>query len=343
MTARPRRIHNAGGIIAATWLIGIGLVFLFQRLLDLPWGQAWPMFVIVFGGASLVSLLVRQRYRRRWFASLAGPILLIVVGVLLLLSTTGNLGVGPAELVLRWWPVALIALGAWLLVAALIPGQRSSVTVRDSSGSERDLSGSDRVELPLDGAASAQVRLRFGAGELYVVPARPGLLVDGTFDEMPARVDLRGPGSVVIQPTDFSNWPWLDRAPVWRVGVPGDVPLELELEFGAAKTRLDLGDLRLTSLRIKTGASDTRVALPRAAGETRVRAEGGAASLTFEVPDGVAARIRSMMAIGSTRVDETRFPRAGKGWETPGYDAAPNRVEFDVSGGVGSVQFVAGG
>ncbi len=336
MTARPRRVHNAGGIMAATWLIGIGLVFLLQRILDIPWGQAWPMFIIVVGVASLISLLIGLGYRRRWFASLAWPLFLIVAGVLLLLSTTGNLGVGPADLVSRWWPVAVIGLGAWLLVAALIPGQRVA-------GGERDSSGADRVELPLDGAGDAHVKLRFGAGELYVVTARPGLLVDGTFDQMPAKVDLRGPGDVVVEPTDAPDWPWWDRAPVWRVGLPGDVPLELEVESGAAKTRLDLGELRLRSLRIKTGASDTRVVLPRSAGETRVRAEGGAASLTFEVPDGVAARIRSQMAIGSTRVDETRFPRAGSGWETPGYDAAPNRVELDVTGGVGSVQFVGGG
>ena len=48
--------------------------------------------------------------------------------------------------------------------------------------------------------------------------------------------------------------------------------------------------------------------LPRAAGMTTVRASAGAASLTIEVPTGVAARIKSRMAIGSSQVDERAVP-----------------------------------
>ena len=71
----------------------------------------------------------------------------------------------------------------------------------------------------------------------------------------------------------------------------------------------------------------------------RSRAEGGAASLTFEVPAGVAARIKSLMVIGSTSVDEARFPKTASGrWESPDYGTATNRVELEISGGVGSVR-----
>ena len=82
--------------------------------------------------------------------------------------------------------------------------------------------------------------------------------------------------------------------------------------------------------------------LPRAAGATTVRAESGAASLTIEVPAGVAARIRSRMALGSSQVDEARFPRVGDGYESPDYATAANRVDIDISGGVGSVKVVSG-
>jgi hypothetical protein len=321
MTVRGRVLRNAGGVVAATWLIGLGVVFLLQQMLDLAWGEAWPMFVILAGIGSLVSLLVGIGYRRHWFTQLAWPILLIVAGSLLLASTTRNLGIEPAELIGRWWPVAVIALGAWFLIGAVLPGSRV---------------GNDTLQLPLD-ADSARVKVSFGGGELSIGTGRSGLLIDGSFEGMPAKVDLRGPGSVALQPESPASWPWFERTPHWRIGLPPDVPLELQIESGATKTRLELGDLQLRSLKIGTGASDTRVALPRAAGETHVRAESGAASMTFEVPDGVAARIRSTMALGSSRIDETRFPRSGRGWETPGYDAAPNRVELDISGGVGSV------
>jgi hypothetical protein len=82
------------------------------------------------------------------------------------------------------------------------------------------------------------------------------------------------------------------------------------------------------------------VRLPRAAGLTAVRAEAGAASLTVEVPVSVAARIRSRMGLGSTQVDETRFARSAAGFESADYGTAPNRVDIDISGGVGSVRVI---
>ena len=76
---------------------------------------------------------------------------------------------------------------------------------------------------------------------------------------------------------------------------------------------------------------------------TTVRAESGAASLTFEVPSGVAARIRTRMAIGSTQIDQARFPSTAGGYESPDFATAANRVEIDLQGGVGSVRVVSGG
>lgn len=80
--------------------------------------------------------------------------------------------------------------------------------------------------------------------------------------------------------------------------------------------------------------------LPRNAGSTDVKAETGAASLTMTVPVGVAARIRSRMALGSSDVDEARFPRTSNGYESPDFGTATNRVDIDVQGGVGSVRIL---
>ena len=78
--------------------------------------------------------------------------------------------------------------------------------------------------------------------------------------------------------------------------------------------------------------------LPAGAGYSRVDAEGGAAAIRFRVPDGVAARIRSSIALGSSDVDVARFPRTatGNGWESPDFASATNRVEIEVRGGMGS-------
>ena len=67
-----------------------------------------------------------------------------------------------------------------------------------------------------------------------------------------------------------------------------------------------------------------------------VRIEAGAAQVNVQVPEGVAARIRSQVGLGSTRVDEQRFPKTSDGWASPGFETAEHRAEIRVQGGLGS-------
>ena len=113
---------RSGSLIAATWLIGLGVVFLVQRAADLSWAEAWPMFVILVGVASLVSAVIRGHLDMSGIWGITWPVVWIVIGVLLLLSTTGLLGQGPIELTAEWWPVALIGLGigvVWVIAGLL--------------------------------------------------------------------------------------------------------------------------------------------------------------------------------------------------------------------------------
>ena len=199
----------------------------------------------------------------------------------------------------------------------------------------------ETLELPLGGARQAHVEIKFGAGELVTRRAAQGALVEGTF-QGGVRHRSDGTGRVELRQDMDGGIPWLDRDSRWDVGLTGEVPLDLRLEVGAYRGTIDLSDLRLRSLELHTGASDTFVRLPRAAGSTTVRAETGAASLTMEVPTGVAAKIRSRMALGTTQVDEARFPRVGDGFQSVDFGASPNQIDIDVQGGVGSFSILSG-
>ena len=145
------------------------------------------------------------------------------------------------------------------------------------------------------------------------------------------------PGRVELEQEEW-HWPWgRDEWPRWQVGLTGAVPMDLQVEGGASKTVLDLCELRVRTLAIKTGASETRVTLPRAAGLTRVRSESGAAAVFFDIPTGVAARIRTKMGLGGSDIDTALFPRVGDGWESPDFATATNRVEIEAQGGLGAV------
>lgn len=320
---RTRDGARAGAFVAAVWLIGIGVVFLVQQGMNWPWAEAWPMFVILLGVGSLASLVVGPpRSAAGFVAAFGWPLFVTAVGVLLLLSTTGNLGVEPGEMV-GYWPLAAIVGGLWLLAAAVLPGR---------SGNDEQLS------LPLAGAPSASVRLEFGGGELTVGRAAAGALVDGEF-RGGVQARTRGAGSVELKPRTGVTFAWWSDWPRWIMGVTGEVPLDVEFRGGASRTLLDFSETQLRSLRLKTGASETRVRTPRAAGTTTVRADAGAASLVFEIPSGVAVRVRSQMALGSTSVDAS-IPRGGDGWESAEYAGAEHRLDLDVRGGVGSLRVV---
>jgi len=321
----PRR----GAVIAATWLIGVGIVFLVREAMDWSWNEAWPSFVILAAVAGFVGLAVPEhRARRRGLLSLWGltwPVAWLVVGIVLLAATTHAIPLGPGELVDAYWCRAAIVLGVWFLVGAILPTRDEAI---------------ESLALELGGRTEARIDVKFGAGELAVRRGPSGELVRGSFrggviSRAPA------PGRIVLEQDVEHGLPWLDHDAVWDVGLTDAIPLDLRFETGACRSELDLTDLRVRTLELHTGASRTRVLLPRGAGSTRVRVEAGAAEVVLEVPANVAAQIHGQVAIGTLAVDQRRFPMRLDGeYGSPDEGTAANRVEIEIQAGLGSVRVV---
>ena len=334
----------AGGIVTA-----VGIVLAVQETYGLyqTWAYAWALVAPggVGLGLAIYGLLARRgEDLRGGLGALGVGIVMFLVGFLFFEGVVGLSGGRFAELTDMAVPLLLVGIGAVVVVGAFLPGPwRSPATHGSGSTAAADGTGgwgapvTERLDIGLDGAPDAEVMVTFGAGRLAIGRAAPGMLVDGTC-EGGVKAERGAPGRVRLSPPAPSNLSW-NRAPYsWRVGLSGEVPLSLRVETGAAESELDLSSLRVAALRLRTGASETRVTLPSSAGFTRVDAEGGAAAMWFHVPDGVAARIRSAIALGTSDVDLARFPRApAGGWQSPDYENAANRVEIEVRGGVGSV------
>lgn len=314
--------EREGLVVGGLWLIGLGSVFVAQEITRWPWQQAWPLFVIMIGVVSVLTAVVTRRQHAMGLWRIWWPLAFTVVGIVLLLSTTESIAIAPAEL-LAWWPVAVMALGLWFLLGALFAGNAGADT--------------QQLALPLNGLAAAHVRLRFGGGELHVGEATPGMLVSGTFEGgVRVRNRLRR-GSIELRPYADAMPFWGGTPLHWNVGITSRIPVDLRLDTGASRSEIDLVALNVRQLELHTGASETNVRLP-AAGSTSLRAETGVAAVTIEVPAGVAARIRSRMTLGSTSVDESRFPRVFDGWQSADYETATNRVDMDLQGGLGSIR-----
>lgn len=251
------------------------------------------------------------------------PLILIVFGFLLLGSNLGYFAFDFWQFVKTWWPLILIIMGVDVLLGS----------VRARSVKPRTLA------LDLGTVSQADVSINFGAGDLTIGKAAPGKIVDGTF-EGEVRYDAQPDGRVWLKLEPLNWWGWSPSGYRWNVGVTDAVPLKLTLDGGAANANVDLTDLKVTDLRVKTGASSTTIRLPRAAGMTTVRINAGAASVKLFVPEGVAARVHSSMALGSNDINPQRFPLSGSDYVSPDYATAPNKIDIQFEGGVGSLAVV---
>jgi hypothetical protein len=224
------------------------------------------------------------------------------------------------------WPFFLIALGAWILLGTIF--RRAPET--------------EHASIPLEGAQSARVRVRHGAGRLEVsAGAGIGLLAEGDFTGgLEYHSKLQGNSAEVKMSPPEQTFPfaWSPGTTLdWSFGLTRDIPLSLDYETGASESRLNLRELRMTELRLKTGASSTTIDLPANAGYTRVSVESGAASVNINVPEGVAARIQTRGGLSTIQVDTQRFPQTGNVYQSVDYETAANKVEMDIQMGVGSV------
>jgi hypothetical protein len=194
----------------------------------------------------------------------------------------------------------------------------------------------ESLSIPLGDIAAAQVRIGFGGGDLTIHPARPGALVDGQF-EGGVKERSFAPGHIELSPQS-PGLPIVTWAPVrWDVGITTEIPIDLRLDTGANRSAIDLDAIPIRQLELHTGASDTTVRLP-ARGQPLVRVECGFASVVLTVPEGMAARIRGTMGLGSVTVDEKRFPRSNGEWVSPDYESASDRADITVAGGFGSIR-----
>ncbi|MFQ5398334.1 MAG: LiaI-LiaF-like domain-containing protein [Anaerolineae bacterium] len=249
-------------------------------------------------------------------------IILILLGVLFLLNNLGILHFNSWHL---FWPLLLIWFGLQLL-----------------RGSRYRLAAAEHVSLPRKGFTQAQVQLHFGAGELAInSEAATDELLAGRFGTGLEYGIKEADGIAVVEmrPRSGSLFisPWSGRERNWRFGFNRDIPLSLDVRTGACEAHLDLTDLHVTELNLRTGASETSVALPAGAGHTIVYVDTGLAKINLRVPEGVAARIQTMKGFAEVSVDRNRFPRADGRYESPNYASAANKVDITISVGLGQV------
>ena len=256
-------------------------------------------------------------------------VLLVGLGLLFLANNLGFMNLNIWGL---FWPVFLILLGIWFLIGTT--RGRSELVMEEGS-------------IDLQGASRASVLIKHGAGKLEIKSGtEKGKLVAGSFaNGLDARVKKTGESlDVVMQPETppfpeiIFPWNWMSgKGFHWDCGFTTEIPLDLVFEIGAVEAHLNLSELNIKDLKLKTGASSTVIKTPKAAGMTHLKIESGAASVEIEIPEGVAARVEASAGLASVVVDQNRFPKQNGYYQSPDYETATNKLDIRIETGLGSV------
>lgn len=297
---------------------------------------------------------MNNRHRR---PGITGPIILISLGVLFLLNNLGFIELNLWDVIMRFWPILLIAIGldiligrrsAWgaaiaaVVVLAILAG---GIVFFDNQA--QWTYASENFEIPLGNVEEATISLDPALGYLLVdaLPKGSNVLLRGeirpfsgekigkTVDISGTRatIDLRTEG-VIVAPF-FGGW---SDQPSWDLALHPEVATDLFVDFGVGKAELDLQDLQIGEIHVEQGLGQMILLLP-SADNMDINLDGGIGEIRVVIPKDVGVRLRAGVGIGNVQVPSD-FTRDGDFYLSPGYAAAENQIEMVIDLGIGSVQ-----
>jgi len=285
--------------------------------------------------------------------NLAGPVLLIGFGTLLLMVNLGRVPMSLWGALARLWPLALVLLGldlliprrsvvgsiavAGLLLLVLFAGAGLAFPVVTRG----EIQGGESVNVPSSGGAEADISLIPAAGLLRVESLESsGALLSGTVRlpggaQVATSVEQEGDRTIVeVKAAGFSGVPinW-GTEEVWNLGISQDPRLWLSVTMGAGEVRIDARGLDLDTLKATTGAGRIEVFLPE--GESSVSLSGGVGELVIRVPDGASVRLDATTVLGGVNVPPG-YRKIGSTYLSPGFQEQ-GHLEIDASLAIGGV------
>jgi len=302
-------------------------------------------------------------YRTR---GLLFPLILIAIGAIVLLANTGVLS---SEALLRLgdlWPLLLVILGLQLILNHTLPRQQATLIglgatvviviaavayaalAPGATFGTRQANVSDRI----GGLTAATLDLSYNGA---TVDIQAGSLGDSLYQ---ARVDYPGSddpptisldhesGTLAI--SESSRFAPLRFFGATRrhvvITLTDRIPWTIKIGGGLANAHLDLRRLQLAKVEISGGASRVEAQLPSPKGTVPIAVSGGVSNLTLRAPAGVEWHVAVSGGVSGLRINGSFHATIGGDFEqqSPGYAAASDRVDIEISGGASHVDVRTG-
>lgn len=331
-------------------LIAIGAVLLLNTLGVLP-GNAveillklWPL-LFIFGG---IDNIIRGR---GW----VWAVISLGLGTVFLMANFGYLPWDSWTLLLRLWPLMLVAVGLDLifegrkpvttvlgvLIALAIMVGVAWFAIQNSPNGKM---ASTPVSQPIGDATSAYVRVSDPVGRLEMAGGASGrMLMEGTV-QLPAKgsVDQKyteqaGEGSVNLSVRQMAVNLWSSgfTEPLWKFQLANQLPISLNVETAVGSMALDLTGLDITRLNASVAVGSLTVTLDaKDALDGRIANPVG--RIILKIPQDARVILQMDTALSTSTIPKG-FTRVGKTIYSPNTTSSNARVKLNVEQPIGLV------
>ncbi len=329
-------------------LISVGLLFFLvniEKIEGTTWDNLlkfWPVILVIGGIDGLYK-------RDGW----VGPLVLLGFGTILLLGNLGILAQNGFTLLLRLWPIFLVAIGLdiafghrnmlWSTLVriglglALVAGIFwLAMTTTVNSGMR-----SIPFEQSIDGATASEVSMTMAVGKLDLVGgAEAEKLITGTAG-VPQGSDLNanytkladGTSTLAFKGNGVSNMPINAGAYPWTFKINSTIPVMLDIKQAVGMQSFDLESVKATELNSALAVGTITVTIPKDTNFTG-KIECAVGQVVIRVPRGSNVVIHTDTALVSIKIPST-YEHTG---DTIEYLAGSgNKVTLEVDIAVGNL------
>jgi hypothetical protein len=122
----------------------------------------------------------------------------------------------------------------------------------------------------------------------------------------------------------------------WVLRFSPDLPMDLNVKFGAGQADLRLADLALDRLRVESGVGALAVDLSgERSRNLEVMIKAGIGDTLVRLPENAGVRVRSTVKLGSIHVHGLTWD--GEAYTNPNYGQTPASLEIIIEGGMGKI------
>lgn len=305
---------------------------------------------------------------------LINGVLVIVIGVVLLMNTTGNLPWSVWDVFLRYWPLLIIGLGVQiafskrrmpgialalilaLLLSVLFPFQDSFIWPKgllfQKGDSFNTLTDFKQIKVPLDSVKASKVRIQLVAPSLETSVKGAQEIDDEGLDialsgelhwdrHEPTFKSFSLKGGELIEAIIES--PVKDGRNAgkqkWDLKINSSMSTDMDITAGAVDLQMDLVSQSAGNLSLSAGVANARINFGPNGRHSVATIAGGVVNVELMVPEsaGIRVSLSAPPLIARIRTEGLDLVKQGNLWISEDYEAATTKIEVSISCGAGRI------